>query len=244
MRSFFFRAEQRQADTVTLGSEESHHIVRVLRMPQGTKVTLYDHHGGTYLSEIVELKENVRLRIIAELHDAGPGHGQLFVGAAGVKVKNMEIMLQKCTELGVDAFYPFVSSRCQNNLIRQYHGKTERWRRIIEEACKQCLRPMVMELHDICTFGELIELPRRKNLLRFICWEQEEAVNFFSVAGELTEKNSVFLLCGPEGGFSGEEIDSAVRAGWRSIGLGKRVLRAETAVIAATAIVQHYLGHI
>ncbi len=229
---------------VTLSDDESHHIRRVLRLAKGQIVELLDGKGGRYQAEIVEDCQPLRLRIIADQRALAPAAVPLAVGVAGVKAKKMELMLQKCTELGVSDFYPFISSRCQANLLRQYAGKQQRWRRIIEESCKQCSRPQPMALHALKSFEEILDPQGAEAPLKLILWEREESKNLAAFASGLAEAQGVLLLVGPEGGFSGEEIASAAASGFQSIRCGGRILRAETAVIAAVSIVQHYLGQI
>jgi 16S rRNA (uracil1498-N3)-methyltransferase len=244
MRRFFFNAEQCRGEIVTLDSHESRHIGRVLRFKTGETVELYDGSGAVYTAQVIEISDNVRLRIIAEQTDAGGESGRLLMGQGIIKVKKMELVLQKCTELGVSGFFPFLSSRCQGNISRQYQGKGERLRRIIDEACKQSLRPQPMDLHDIQPFEDLIALQKgMDNVVKLLFWEHESKTGMASLHERLEHKCSVFLLLGPEGGFTEKEIESAVSAGWLTVGLGKRILRAETAAIAAVSIVQHHLGN-
>lgn len=227
-----------------LCGDESRHISRVLRYKPGRQVELQDGKGTVYLAEIMDTSENVRLRILAERSGAKRENTGLLVGQGVIKTKKLELVLQKCTELGVDGFYPFSSSRCQGDWIRQYRGKGERWRRIIDEACKQCLRSRPMDLQAIHPFDEIIDLPEiEDNVVKLLFWEHERETDLASLQEPLRPGSPVFLLFGPEGGFSEEEIERAGRAGWQTVGLGQRILRAETAVIAAVSIVQHHLGN-
>jgi len=244
MRRFFFDEHQRHGAIVILSEEESHHIRRVLRLQKGQVVELLDRRGGRYQAEIAEESTPLRLRIIAQQQARAGASVPVAIGVAGVKAKNMELMLQKCTELGVSDFYPFISSYCQGNLPRQYSGKQERWRRIIEESCKQCGRPQPMELHALQSFQKIRDRQDTQLPLKLILWEREPSKSLATIGTTLTEARSVVLLIGPEGGFTNEEIESASSSGWQTIGLGRRVLRAETAAIAAVSIVQHYLGQI
>jgi 16S rRNA (uracil1498-N3)-methyltransferase len=244
MRRFFFQREQRQGNIVTLSRSESRHICRVLRLGEGQSVELVDGSGVVYSAVISEAGEPVRLAV-QEGHLQPQSAGtELLVGVGAIKVKKIELLLQKCTELGVTGFYPFVGSRSQGNLIRQYGGKDERWRRIIEEACKQSLRPRSMDLYEMVSFAELIALPEvQRSAARLLFWEKERDTSLAAWQVEPMPGNTVMLLFGPEGGFTEQEVTDAVRAGWRTVGLGKRILRAETAVIAAVSIVQHHLGN-
>lgn len=242
MRRFFFQEEQRQNDRVFLGSSESHHISRVLRLKEGEWVELCGQDGSVYPAEIVGIGPNVELALSEPLPEKNTG-GRLIVGQGVIKTKNMEFILQKCTELGVDDFHPFGSARSQGNIIQRYRGRDERWRRIIVESCKQCERSAPMQLHDICSFQELVsDAETVGNDLKLLFWEKEKETTLHDFAQVLASTESVMILLGPEGGFAEEEIHMAKKFGWHCVGLGERILRAETAAIAATSLVQHYRG--
>lgn len=245
MRRFFFREDQRQGNKVILSERESHHISRVLRLETGDLVELCERSGKIYAAEIINTGKQVMLHICEEMQGKQSSLTKLYIGQGAIKSKKIELILQKCTELGVDGFHLFVSERSQMNIIRQYQGKNERWLRIIEEACKQCLRPRPMEVNKITSFEEMLAFQEdEENSLRLLCWEKEKNLSLASYASQFASSSSVILLFGPEGGFTDQEITKASSKGWRPVGLGERILRAETAAIAAVSIVQHYLGHI
>lgn len=243
MRRFFFEAGQRQGDLVTLDGDESHHIGKVLRLREGEQVELCDRSGQVFLAELVKSGKSAQLKIIAERAAKPYGTAELIVAQGGIKAKNMELVLQKCTELGVGAFYPYVGARSQGNRIEQYRGKTGRWQRIVDEACKQCLRPVPMQLYGLHSFEELIGLSaKQEKTLKLLLWEKEKKARFSTYAEELRKSESIILLLGPEGGFTDAEVAKARALGFLTITMGERILRAETAALAAVAIVQHYRG--
>ena len=244
MKRFFFTSAQRSGNRVVLNRAESHHLRRVLRLSTGNRVELYDGTGAVFVAEIVELGNSATVSIIGrEETDAAQKSG-VVVGQGVVKNKNIEVVLQKCTELGVDAVIPFVGRYSQGNRVRQYHGKEERRRRIIDEACKQSGRTVPLDLRPLCAFDEIIAGDRYdEGILKLLFWEKENTTGLQNYGRELEQSDSVILLFGPEGGFYDEEIDKARQQGWQIVGLGERILRAETAAIASVAIVQHYRGN-
>lgn len=243
MRRFFFTTDQRKEELVTLGGEESHHISTVLRLRQGDPVELCDPSGRIFSAEIVKTGKTVQLNIHNEIGEVQESRTKLIVGQGAIKNKNMELVVQKCTELGVDTFYPYVGERSQGNVVKQYSGKGERWRRIIGEACKQSLRPYPMELQELLSFAEMISLLEKEDgVLKLLLWEKERQNDLTRYSHELSESRTVLLLLGPEGGFTAREVEQARLLGWQTIGLGERILRAETAAIAAVSIVQHLRG--
>lgn len=244
MRRFFFTTDDRVEDKVTLCQEESRHIRKVLRLHPGEIVELFDGSDILYNAEIIALGKNVQTRIISSKSIDLQQKSEIWLGQGVVKTKQMELLLQKCTELGVNDFTPFISSRCQGNLIEQSRQKSERWRRIIGESCKQCLRPQTMNLHGFQSFEDVTAKQSNDHgVLKLLCWEKERDVNLADFSAEIRSSAMVKLLFGPEGGFTASEIEAARFAGWQTVGLGQRILRAETAAIAAVAIVQHLLGN-
>ena len=154
----------------------------------------------------------------------------------------MDTVVQKCTELGVSRFSPFASSRCQGKAdLGQNRKRHERWQRIGLAACKQCLRPRLMQIDAPVDLADLLRDTDATLCLLF--WEEEKAVHLQDIP-ELPEAQSVALLLGPEGGFSREEIDLARRFGWLTVSLGERILRAETATLTAVSIVQYLSGNL
>jgi len=244
MRRFFFTADERIEDRVTLCQKESRHIQKVLRLHPGEKIELFDGSDTLYSAKIVELGKSVQARIISSKRIDLQKKSELWLGQGVVKTKQMELLLQKCTELGVNDFTPFISSRCQGNLIEQSRQKDHRWRRIIGEACKQCFRLQPMNLYRVQGFDEVTATKSNDyGVLKLLFWEREREVNLVDFSADIKSYSTVKLLFGPEGGFTDSEIESARLAGWQTVGLGPRILRAETAAMAAVAIVQHLLGN-
>jgi 16S rRNA (uracil1498-N3)-methyltransferase len=244
MRRFLFSSDYRVGDIVTLCQKESHHIRKVLRLHPGEKVELFDGSGALHSAEIVELGKSVQVHIISSKRIGLRQKSELWLGQGVVKTKQMELLLQKCTELGVNGFAPFISSRCQGNLVEQSRQKDDRWLRIIDEACKQCFRPQPMTLFGLQRFGEVTEKKSSdQDTLKLLFWEKEREISLADFSADIKSCPSVKLLFGPEGGFTDSEIKEARLAGWQTVGLGQRILRAETAAMAAVAIVQHLLGN-
>jgi 16S rRNA (uracil1498-N3)-methyltransferase len=243
MRRFFFNTDQRRDEQVTLGDDESHHISKVLRLRKGDLVELCDPIGQIFRAEIVSTGKNVQLILHEKIGDVQMTDAKLIIGQGAIKNKNMELVLQKCTELGVDSFYPYIAERSQGSVVQGYRGKGERWRRIISEACKQSLRSQPMELQEILPFAEMISLHgEEEGVLRLVLWEKEKQSDFSTCSLELKSSRKIILLLGPEGGFTEKEVEQAKLLGWQTIGMGERILRAETAVIAAVSIVQYLRG--
>lgn len=244
MRRFFFDREQRNGETVCLGADESHHVRRVLRLGLGDQVELCDGAGDVYLAEILNDTGTLLLRLGVKIsEETADVSFSLTVCQGLIKPKNMELIARKCTELGVGRLQPFIGACSQGNLVRQFAGKRERFTRIINEACKQCRRTSPMALGDIISFEDVLQQTVAAGAFPLLFYEKAGTANLLSsFAEEICTHSSVALFFGPEGGFTEEEIAVAERYGCRVAGLGRFILRAETAVFAASAIVQHLRG--
>ncbi len=155
-----------------------------------------------------------------------------------LKGKKMDFLVQKATELGVRTFQPLQTRYCENRGDRK--GQRERWQRIMLEACKQCKRPLPMEINPA---SGLNHFDASLFSCKIMLWEGEKSV---SLPGALpsTGSDSICLLLGPEGGFHKEEIEHACALGFQTVSLGRRILRAETAALAAVAIIQFLAGNL
>ncbi|MBU3983006.1 MAG: RNA methyltransferase, partial [Proteobacteria bacterium] len=120
--------------------------------------------------------------------------------------------------------------------------RQQRWQRIVESACKQCSRPRPMELKESLSLAALsASASPEQRTLRILFWEEEKATSLHDLP-PFTDFEQIHLLLGPEGGFSKEEVELASRSGYKSVTLGPRILRAETATVAAVSIVRYLAG--
>lgn len=244
MRRFFFEPSARNGDEILLPETESRHIVKALRLHVGSQVQLFDGTGMRYLAEITNIGRQVIARILEADEDQQEGKVLLHVGQAMLKNTKMDFLVEKCTELGVTSFSPFVSSRCQGKVDDEQRGdkRQQRWQRIVESACKQCSRPRPMELQDTLSLAGLCSSTSDEpHTLRILFWEEEKERSLHDLP-PFTDYQQIHLLLGPEGGFSKEEVELASRAGYQSVTLGPQILRAETATVAAIAIVRYLAG--
>ncbi len=235
MRRFFFDPNQETGDQILITGPEAHHITTVLRIQPGTMVELYNSKGGTVKGEILQISSHkVTIHILSRStrHDAGP---PLTLIQAMLKGKKMDFLIQKATELGVHTFTPLITRYCE----KRVHSarQIERWQRIILEACKQCGRPIPMQIEDPIT---LEQLQPADSSNRIMPWEDENSQPLSPAL--LRGNHPTLLLIGPEGGFHPDEVSLARNQGFCTVSLGPRILRAETAALAATSIIQ-YLSH-
>lgn len=231
--------------TQVLPEAASGHIARVLRLRAGDPLTLFDGRGGEYEAwiEAVE-RRGVRARIGAHHRIERESPVAVTLLQCLARAERMDLIVQKATELGVAAIVP-VQSR--HSLVRLEEGSRDRRRRhwlgVAIAACEQCGRNRLPELHEA--------LPFEAACARAAATAQEPARLVLEPAGEqplasalaaLRTPAALSLLIGPEGGLCAEELAIAQAHGFRACTLGPRVLRTETAPLAAIAIVQALLG--
>lgn len=235
MPQFFVPAGSKINDEVTLSPEDSRHVATVFRKGAGDVLLLADGVGGRFRGIILSTdKRGVRVAIQERLPDLSP-HGRIIFSPGLLKGDKMEFVLQKAAELGVDTLAPFTSTRTVAEWKSDH--KMKRWMKIAEEAAKQCGRATQMQLEEPVPFEKV--LTRLHAETKIIFWEESERS-----LKEAACKGSVAVMVGPEGGFSREEVDLAVKRGFTPLSLGSFILRAETAAIAALSLVQYELGNI
>lgn len=240
MPKFFFNKNDISRGQVQLFGEDEKHIKTVLRAREGEEMTLCDGEGMDYQCRIVSLERGVLLDILSkEVCETEPKTKiTLYQGLP--KADKMELIIQKCVELGVDRIVAVSTERAIVKLDKKENKKLERWQKIAEAAAKQSGRGKIPEIgQQVLKFKEAVAeakgldgaiIPYEK--------EQETGIRQF-VQGFQGESIGVFI--GPEGGFAEEEIALAQENGITPITLGKRILRTETAGMTTAAILLYEL---
>ena len=236
-----------------LKGPEAFHLVRVLRARPGQTVSLFDGHGGRYegVVDVVHDDGSVSGRITAAIRKPSHALARIHLYQGLLKGGHWDFVLEKGTELGVASFTPILTPRTVV-LLREERvvAKQERWSRLIMAAAKQCQRAGLPEMRPAVEYRDAIRAcAARSGEITALAWEglcgssaRESlgaALQTSSAAGRGTDVN---LFIGPEGGFSDDEVELARAAGVAVFGLGPRVLRAETAALAAVAAAQYELG--
>ncbi len=244
MPQFLIPPQKTVGDRVALAPEESHHVRDVYRRTIGQKLDLTDGQGNRFMGEIVSSSpQGVQVHLL-EKKDPEISKGILNIGQALLKKDKMEWVVEKCVELGVDALLPFSSSRTIAHL--EGDKKMERIQKIVQASTKQCGRSTQMKIQAPMPFKNLIA--HTKADLKFIFWEEKgpSLRSFFENKNPSSAQHlpSVLALIGPEGGFAKEEVEEAEKAGFHTISLGHRILRAETAALVATSLIQYELENL
>lgn len=225
---------------VELRGPAHEHLTRVLRLGAGDAVTLFNGDGSDYPAVILELRRGtaaVEVKAVASARAESPLAITLVQGIA--RAERMDLVVQKATELGVAAIQPVAAERSVVKLDAATRAKkVAHWRGIAIAACEQCGRARLPEVADPLPLPDWLGRPARAGLRRL----QLEPDAGRSLAGWSAGAAAVELLVGPEGGLTETERDVARQTGYLSCRLGPRVLRSETAAIAALAVLQAAAG--
>lgn len=241
MRRFFIEPAKIIGHTAFLTEKDARHLTSVLRMKEGEEIYLFDGTGKSYRANIEKIsRKEVRAKIISS-EIALSSSPSLHLGQGLLKGKKMDFIVQKATELGVATLHPFVSQHSAAKTPAA--AKTSRWNRISLESCKQCGRPVPLECLSATDFKSLVSLPDGYDL-KLLFWEKEQTQTVHPFFSPPKSYNSIFVLIGPEGGFSEQEVDIAIASGFKTVTLGKLTLRAETATLASVAVLQYLLGNL
>lgn len=233
---FFVLPEAMAGEQVTFNAAQAHQLCRVLRLRPGDRMTVLDNSGLEYEVELVAVRhDGATGRVVAKRSVQTEPRLSLTLYPCLLKGDRLEWVLQKGTELGVSAFVPLFSSRTVIRGRESVAAKRPRWQEIIREAAEQSHRGRLPSLAVPLSFAEACAQCARTHTLSLIPWEKEESVAL--VEALQVRPASVGLFIGPEGGFDPSEIALARSHGIRPVTLGPRILRAETAAIAAVAVV-------
>lgn len=225
--------------TVKLDKQASHHLARVLRVTVGEALTVFNGQGGEYCGHIEHIDRNHVAVVIEEFFPReveSPLRLHLAQGVA--RGEKMDYIIQKAVELGVSHITPLLTERCTVRLDEERREKRlEHWRSVIISACEQCGRNRLPEIVEPVRLAMWVpNLPIGR---RFVLSPHVSANLPVDLSPEHAE---VTLLIGPEGGLSDAEMTLAYQAHFVPLSLGPRVLRTETASVAALAVLQRCFG--
>jgi 16S rRNA (uracil1498-N3)-methyltransferase len=213
---------------VVIEGPEAHHVAAVCRVRPGDAVCLFNGNGSQYAARVVEVtRRSVTVQVEAVETPAREHGFRLEVAAPLPKGDRAAFLIEKLTELGVTVFVPLQTAR---SVVHPRETKLDKLQRQVIEASKQCCRNVLMRVQPLTAWADLCrrtDLPSRR-LLAHPGGER------FPAGVEDTDRD-VLLAVGPEGGFTGEEVDVARSLGWQVVGLGPRILRVETAAIVLAA---------
>jgi 16S rRNA (uracil1498-N3)-methyltransferase len=236
MRRRFFVNQVRNGHAEISG-DDAKHLTRVLRVEVGQRYEISDN-TSVYLAEIeTARKEQVLFRTLEKLPAVEPPV-RLILCAALIKFDHFEWMIEKATELGVAEIIPVIAERSEHGLERAAQKRIERWRRIALEASQQSRRAFLPEVHDPQSFEEVIVMPSGHAAYKYVLDEEPGGIPLVSaLPKQRVQSDAVAVLIGPEGGWTQAEREQFTPHAWTRVIMGPLILRAETAAIAALAVV-------
>jgi 16S rRNA (uracil1498-N3)-methyltransferase len=235
MRRFFIPAERIDGGRVTFAGGDYHHLIHVLRKQTGDIIEATDGWGNILRIKIGSAgADNISGEIIGRI-PAPERRISLTLYQAIPRQGLFDFIIEKCAELGVRRVVPLVTERTVVRLAEERSAKKlERWRRIAGETVKKVGRADTIEVFSVCGLPEIAGFLRPESL-RLAAWEMEDMRGLKSVLREKSGVNDVEIVIGPEGGLSAAEISVLNGMGFGNVSLGKRILKVETAAIAAVA---------
>jgi len=242
MHRFYIPPEQvAEAEPVIQGSD-ARHIHTVLRLKPGDPMVVFDGHGSEYAACILGAdRKQVRIALSHQRTPATESPVRIALAQGYLKDKKMDQLVRQVVELGVNHFIPFMAlrsvphpdtTRCQT--------RHRRWQKIALEAVKQCRRSRPMEVEPVRSFEQVLALSKPYQLKLFF-WEVQ-GHSLFTDPAHRPRPGSVFIMIGPEGGLEAQEYEAAHRHGFTAVQMGPRILRVETAAVAACTLAQYLFG--
>jgi 16S rRNA (uracil1498-N3)-methyltransferase len=255
-RRFYAMPDAIGDSVINLSPDESHHLMRVLRLRTGDEAFAFDGYGREYRCRVASVEAHrARLEIIEALADRVESPVALTLAQALIKGEKFDLIVQKATELGVRCIAPLITENVDVRLSDERAEKrAERWRRIALEALKQSGGRRLVDIQHpaaLADFIALITMNERSAAEPMLAAQQQPSLLVFSERGgmsiseafsEVNHTERVIALVGPEGGWSDHELDSLESCGATFVTLGPRILRTETAALVAVTLIQHRLG--
>jgi 16S rRNA (uracil1498-N3)-methyltransferase len=243
---FYLPAERWSRDQPTLDEAETHHCRNVLRLSRGVRVIVFDGKGTEAVAEIQDFSGSATRLSMIHVAKSEPLRCAITLAQAIPKGRNMEVIVQKATELGVSRIVPLLSERTVVQLPEGEDGKRlEKWRQVVVEAAKQCGQNWLPTVDPPVSLKRFFsEFDRYEASL--IASLQDDARSFKQVLRDFREQHgrrptSTLMLIGPEGDFTPAESALAKTAGCLPVSLGPIVLRTETAAIYSLSVLAYEL---
>jgi len=245
MPKFFVKENQINENKVILIGEDVKHIANVLRKETGENLNICNiDTSENFLCQITKIdKENIECEVIEKLKSETEPNTEITIFQGLPKAEKMELIIQKCTELGVTTFVPVTMERCVVKLDNKTENKKiERWQKIAETAAKQSGRDIIPKIENLVNLKKVCNLIEKYDIV-LLAYENEEKCTLKEVLNNVKNMHNlrVGVIIGPEGRIKSKEVEELKKAGAKTITLGKRILRTETVGISMTSIILYEL---
>lgn len=243
MNRFFGKSENIFSDYIIIDGADVNHIKNVLRMKIGEEVMVSGGNNTDYQCRISEISDDeIRLSIVERLESDKELPARIHIFQGLPKSDKMELIIQKCVELGVYEIIPVSMKRCVVKLDdKKASSKIARWQAISESAAKQSGRSIIPCVRNVMSYKEALNYAFTMDYT-IVPYELAEGMEATKAAlANIKPGMDVAVFIGPEGGFDASEIAEAGEKGMVPISLGKRILRTETAGLAVMSIIMYHL---
>lgn len=230
--------------TCELGHDNLKYLKQVMRLKEGDRINIFDGFGREFEAEIKSYTAKTVVIKLGEVIPAADKEIKITLAQAIPKAKKMDVIVKSAAELGADMVIPFAAARSVSHIGDEKGSlKVARWQKIAREAARSSHGSHITEVSRVSSFSDMLSLAS-KDALRLIFWEEESKKTIKDV---LTDESTAaakefFIIVGPEGGFSKEEIMKTKEAGFISVSLGRQILKVETAAAAILSIIQYEKG--
>ena len=243
MQKFIIQKIDIPPSKARITGQDAKHIFKVLRKKKGDKIAVTDGHGMDCNAIITfAAPDIIEFNIIEKFDSITESFIDITLCSGMLKDKKMDFIIKHVTQLGIQKWIPFFCERSiPSPNIKKMGLRKKRWESIAKESLKQCNRSCIPKISSPLDFKTLMELSENQSLK--ITFYEKSNQKIQTLQNNLSPKK-IILLIGPEGGFSKKEISMAKEKGFLSRSLGPRILRAETASIAACTLIQHIFGDI
>ena len=230
-------------ETVTFPTAQAHYVSRVLRLRAGDTLAIFDGAGYESQLNLVRVSgHHVQGHVLSAVRRP-PAHSlRVILGQGLPKNANMDLIVEKCSELGLTTLVPLFTARTVvKETPNRLDTKLERWQRIAAAAARQSGRSILLDIHPPQSLTSFCEqyatLPGK-----LMCWESEQQVGLRQAIGPLSNTDAIVVLIGPEGGWTPQEVDEARSQGFTTISLGPLILRTETAAMTIVGLIRYSCG--
>jgi len=243
MRYFFVEPSSIKEQKAVITGSNAHHIHTVLRLKPGDMIRLFDGTGLEYQGRVETLSSNrADVSILTRKRSPSESPVHITVAQALLKGRKMDGLVRQLTELGISRWIPFVADRSvvkpekDRQLVRM-----DRWKAIVIEAAKQSKRGQITKIDQVLFFEDILTIGNQHDL-GLVFYEGSMRSLQQVTACKENPIQHILIVIGPEGGFTEKEIEKAQKSGIEIVGLGPRILKTETATIAACTLVQFLFG--
>jgi 16S rRNA (uracil1498-N3)-methyltransferase len=230
--------------TCELGPDNLQYLKQVMRLKNGDRINIFDGFGREFEAIIKSYTAKNVLIELGEIIPAADKEIRITLAQAIPKARKMDTIVKSAAELGADVIIPFDAARSVSHIADEKSSlKVARWQKIAREAARCCHSSHVAKVLNISSFTDMLSAASN-DALRLIFWEEESQKTIKDILTDqaLAAVKDFFVVVGPEGGFSKDEVRKTKEAGFLSVTLGRQILKVETAAAAIISIIQYEKG--